>query len=192
MNNEQLIKSAFERFGCDKAAHGYEKIYKDIIFNVDSLLEIGVQRGKSLASWHYLRPDCELYGLDISKKRIVEKLIPNNCSITISNSTKETAFKQTFDLIIDDGSHKLTDQKLTFDNYHNLFKKYYVIEDVFVSDTVDNVTEMISYVKSKGYRNINLYSSKQDPVHAYLHHLDYRHSPKVKEWVDIFSIIVTK
>jgi len=51
---------------------------------------------------------------------------------------------------------------------------------------------MINYIKSKGYRNIDLYPSKQDPVHAHLHHLDYGHSQKVKEWVNIFSIIVTR
>jgi hypothetical protein len=46
------IEKAFRKYKCDKANHGYHKFYERILSdNIETVLEIGVKNGRSLASW---------------------------------------------------------------------------------------------------------------------------------------------
>ena len=152
--NFKSLDELFHHYGSDKAeifkktnqqGHGFSnfyekklKIFKNKKINI---LEIGSYAGSSAAAFVKYLPNSqvfcfdinisnfkfssksiEVFGIDISNIRKTEK--------TITNLYKKNNF-QFFDLIIDDGSHNLSDILISF-NY--LFKHLksggiYVIED---------------------------------------------------------------
>lgn len=157
---------AFSSSDTDKGIlHGYNRYYDEIFkdFSPDSLLEIGIKKGNSLAAWKMLFPNCDLYGLDITNKNFQNDLIEfSDAKITIGNSTKlETAnkFSNTYDVIIDDGSHYYKDMMRTFSLFHTKFSRYYVIED-YVYDL--NLARQ--FISSFGYNNISFYKSKRSNI----------------------------
>lgn len=145
--------------------HGYDKYY-DLIFKdftPKSLLEIGIKRGNSLAAWKMLFPSCDLYGLDITNKEFETDLIAfSEAKITIGNSTKRKVadkFQDSYDVIIDDGSHYYKDMMRTFGHFHTKFNKYYIIED-YVYDL--NLARQ--FISSFGYNNISFYKSRRSNI----------------------------
>lgn len=83
------------------------------------LLEIGVQNGGSLELWHdYLPKGSTCLGLDIDE-RVAELAYEEGISVSVCDATNKTALEQaigcqTFDVIIDDGSHRCRDVVATF------------------------------------------------------------------------------
>jgi hypothetical protein len=157
---------AFTLSDTDKGTwHGYDRFYDSMFkdFTPKSLLEIGVKRGNSLAAWKMLFPSCDLYGLDITNREFESDLIRfSDAKITIGNSTKiEVAdkFSDTYDVIIDDGSHYYKDMMRTFNHFHTKFTKYYVIED-YVYDL--NLARQ--FINNFGYHNISFYKSKHSNI----------------------------
>jgi hypothetical protein len=76
-----------------------------------SLLEIGVQNGGSMQLWsQYFAPSSAFIGLDIDE-RILELTHPENVSLKVADASDPVALDAalgdtTFDVIIDDGSHR--------------------------------------------------------------------------------------
>lgn len=115
-------------------SHSYIEFYEQQLFRFRDmpikLLEIGVNRGKSLRLWsqYFTHPDAKIIGLDIKP---VSLPIPR-VTVLMGDAKKYDPGDQTFDVIIDDGSHNVLDQFTAFDN---LWPKLslgglYVIEDV--------------------------------------------------------------
>lgn len=124
--------------------HDYAELYDKFLVNkkINKLLEIGVSFGSSIKMWdEYFNGLCEIYGIDINEKRFKkENLINENVKILIGNQNStsflEKNFKnKIFDLIIDDGSHRMKDQQISFKYlFHKLNKNgIYVIEDLHTS-----------------------------------------------------------
>ena len=148
------LDGLFNHYGSDKAnifkktknkGHGYSKFYKQKLEKLKNqkvnILEIGSYAGASAAAFAKYLPDSKIFCFDInisnfeykSKKIHVFGLDINNQkkAVKIINKiTSECNFKK-FDIIIDDGSHNLSDiliaLKLFFKYLKN--KGLYIIED---------------------------------------------------------------
>lgn len=129
---------------CDKwypYLHAYEKHLSKFKGKECKILEIGVQNGGSLELWYnYFGDQCKIYGVD-NDKRIAELQYDFPVDITIGdqediNFWKEyTSTRGFFDIIIDDGGHKMKQQENTI---LSLFGKLnyggvYIIEDTHTS-----------------------------------------------------------
>lgn len=159
---------AFTLSNTDKGNwHGYDKYYDSIFkdFQPETLLEIGVKRGNSLAAWKILFPSCKLYGLDVTDREFENNLIKfSEAEITIGNSTKQTIaekFQDRYDVIIDDGSHYYKDVMRTFKLFHTKFKEYYIIED-YVYD-LDLARQ---FLNSFGYQDVSFYKSNRSKINV--------------------------
>jgi hypothetical protein len=135
MIDHYTIREVFDKYGTDKGRdHCYEHMYADIFSSnkIDSLLEIGVREGKSIAAWRHLFPSMHITGVDIQPPD--RAVVPDAFDFVLCDSTSPNLhhlIEDKYDLIIDDGSHYWIDQIDTFINLANKFNSCYVIEDVY-------------------------------------------------------------
>lgn len=161
----QHIRDVFDITKTDKGYfHEYEHMYASIFSNLtpSSLLEIGVRQGHSIRAWQKLFPKASITGIDIQKNELVPG---NDFNYMIANSTDYSAVKDlpNYDIIIDDGSHHVYDQILTFTNFKDRFNYYYVIEDVSYArehpGSDHSIKVLKACIKRCGYRGIAVYDS---------------------------------
>jgi len=146
------IDDLFQYFSCDKAkkwengtGHGFSVFYERHLASYKNkkinILEVGSFTGASaatfvkffplskvycldinLTNFKYSSRNIEVFALDISEKKMLNKFYK---SINISKDT------QYFDIIIDDGSHKLSDIVVALNSLYKNLKSggLYVIED---------------------------------------------------------------
>ena len=158
------------------SSHGFTEIYdyyfiklKDSCIN---LLEIGIQDGSSLKMWYEYFPKATIYGLDINNKKDLENDRISCAVIDQSNRQQLEEFSTDkdikFDIIIDDGSHHMLDQQLTFGFLFPLLKSdgIYIIEDLHTS-LCDNNTMVYE-------RPIEIYSDKSNTTLHYLTNKPFR------------------
>lgn len=131
----QEIRAAFDKIGADKGwRHGYEKAYSTVFEKVvpDSIVEVGIQRGKSLVAWNALFPACKLTGIDIQDGPFVDQLkdVPFNKIIHSSTDPTIASLVDECSVFIDDGDHSPEAICRTFDNLFSKAKQFYIIEDV--------------------------------------------------------------
>lgn len=153
------------QYGTDKASnlHNYTRWYarhlpaRDTVF---SLLEIGVKDGASLRMWRDYFPYAIIEGIDI---RISEGLaIPGVRLLQADQKKLEFGSDVSFDVIIDDGSHRWEDQQASFKALweHVAPGGLYVIEDLHTSYFMEfgaageNPTTNFLY---RIYDDVNLY-----------------------------------
>lgn len=173
------FKLAFNQTMTDKGyMHGYDRWYSKIFknYNPSSLLEIGVQTGRSLAAWKLAFPDCDITGVDISDQYLNEKMLKmSEAKIILSDSTKKdflTQLNDSYDVIIDDGSHYYKDIIKTFSQLKDKFNHVYIIEDAMYKKEFT-----IKYLNRLGFNNIEIYPSHRRQVHVnrgYLHKKIYK------------------
>ena len=91
--------------------HAYEYLFRPYRGKID-LLEVGVYLGDSLLAWKVAFPEATIVGVD--NQDLVEKKHPDIsyviCDIEDFKSGKK------YDIVIDDGSHRLKDVLHTIDN----------------------------------------------------------------------------
>lgn len=141
------------KYGTDKGAanvgplsgHKYTYIYEKYLHQLQekeiSLLEIGVAHGGSLRMWEEYFPNARLYAIDINPE--CQRHSSARSTVFIGDATdpdfmKQTVFPvagETFDLIIDDGSHRndhiIKAAESLFS--HVKYGGYYFIEDFTVT-----------------------------------------------------------
>jgi len=94
------------------------------------LLEIGVQDGTSLNWFRRNYPNWKVVGLDINEDSRGEDIVIGD------QSDVELLYKLgSFDIVIDDGSHRMSDQITSFRTLFRLMNKggIYAIEDIHTS-----------------------------------------------------------
>jgi len=105
-----------------------------------TLLEIGVQSGRSLRMWQsYFSPGSRLIGLDINPN--CEALCPEGCEIYIGDQADPVVYetmalsKGSLNVLIDDGSHKMKHQIDTLSITWPLVSEggLYIVEDTHTS-----------------------------------------------------------
>jgi cephalosporin hydroxylase len=152
----------FTKYGSDKqSTSGYGPMYEEALkgVTVRAVLEIGVRHGYSLLAWAEAFPEAEIYGVDNEAQDITPieacRTHPKIHLIQADSTKPETRNflppLQRFDLIVDDGSHLVEDQRATLATFRPLLatKGVYVIEDI-TSDF--NARRLLAAVPPKGYR----------------------------------------
>lgn len=188
--------SAFHQTETDKGyTHDYDKWY-DVIFKnytPNSLLEIGVMSGRSLAAWKIVFPNCAITGLDITNKRFDPKYIKMaDAKTVIGNSTKpeiKDSITESYDVIIDDGSHYYKDIIATWENFSDKFNYVYVMEDVMFEKEC-----ILNAIRSRGYNNIKIYPSSRQAVSvntSFLENGVYDDSGKATT-INLYMIVIYK
>jgi len=179
LNKDKNLEDLFSYFGTDKAifnklnnskGHGYSPFYQKIFFPLKKkklrLLEIGSFSGASAAAFVNYFDDIEIFCLDINISNFKYK--SNQIKVfglDIRNvSSLEKFFKKIglnknesfFDIIIDDGSHKLSDILFSINYFFPYLKKdgLYIIEEynfpkyfdhlndvnhIFIEDLINNI-----------------------------------------------------
>ena len=117
--------------GTDKnAMHSYGPVY-DYLFRpyenkkID-LLEVGVRGGWSIAAWKEFFPKANITGIDIEEPADIKV---DGVEYIISNVRDIKTDKQ-YDIVIDDGSHKLRDMLYVAENFKLKVGGVMIIEDV--------------------------------------------------------------
>jgi hypothetical protein len=118
----------------------YEIHLRPFVSTPARLLEIGVHGGGSLELWRtYFGSKAEIHGLDIDPA--AAETAPEDCRIHIGaqgdgDMLRQLAEKQgPFDIIIDDGSHRMADQIASFEALYSTMSPsgVYICEDAFTS-----------------------------------------------------------
>jgi hypothetical protein len=132
-----------EFYGTDKeyehhyVTNHYEKIFSPLRKTTKRVCEVGVLDGDSLMMFRDFFSDAVVVGCDFVDKSIQEERIQ---IVKMDQSSDEEldffcSSQDDFDIILDDGSHKMRDQQITF---AKLFKKLspggiFVVEDLHTS-----------------------------------------------------------
>lgn len=154
---------AFAQAATDKGfIHGYDRYYDDLFENYtpDSLLEIGVKEGQSLAAWRIMFPKCDITGVDITDREFYHQFLNfSQAKIVLGDSTKPETVNRLdskYDVIIDDGSHYYKDIMKSFKLLHTKFNKYYIIEDWHYDVDIAR-----KFLNNYGYHNVSFHLSRR-------------------------------
>jgi SAM-dependent methyltransferase len=114
----------------------YDKFFTDIRFNENKILEIGVLHGDSIKMLKDYFENSTITGIDIDNK----EHLSSDRLIFLQNDQSNRNFLEgfeddSFDVIIDDGSHKMSHQQISFGVLFKKLKKggVYIIEDLHTS-----------------------------------------------------------
>lgn len=130
------ISEILSKYETDKVTgHCYGDLYDELFSQFDNksllnILEIGVQKGGSLLAWKEYCENATVTGVDILDCRLPE-YISDKVSFVLSD-IKDYKTENTFDVIIDDGSHFFYDVEYAVKILVPKLKDkgIYVIEDV--------------------------------------------------------------
>jgi len=148
-------------------AHGYTEVYSSLFYlwqdNPIRMLEIGVMDprfpGTSIKMWQSFFSDLKFVGMDINPD--ARKLEEENVSIFIGDQGDQNNLSSLiithpheYDIIIDDGSHKINDILTSFTMLYPRVKKggYYIIEDLHCKqakgrEVYDTIRELFHHQK---------------------------------------------
>lgn len=153
------LENLAEKHGTDKLQHGYIPFYeRHLPAAPKRILEIGCLTGASLRMWREYFPDTEIHCLDL----FVEHQPPEDIPGVIywkGNQTDQFVLEQLrrlhFDVIIEDGSHSLVHQWVTF---HSLIGccDLYIVEDLHCANDA-------SYREGFGFKH-SMLSKLQNPA----------------------------
>lgn len=160
--DKNSVVSIFDEYGTDKGtlSHSYHHAYSSIFnnFTPNSILEIGIHEGRSLASWKKMFPDSIVHGIDMRNTAMIEeaKSIPVFRGNATDNNFMNSVVDRTYDIIIDDADHRPDNQWKVFLTLEDKWSKFYVIEDV-----IDDINERMlrRRLREKGYTNIVTHTS---------------------------------
>jgi len=126
-----MLASLFDRHGSDKnTLHSYSVAYEEVfkkMRNVSRLLEIGVKDCASLKAWAEFFPSVDVWGLDCVGFDWPRKIVGDATDPKIISMVPYG-----FDIIVDDGSHRVQDQLITLGLLwpHLRPGGYYFVEDI--------------------------------------------------------------
>lgn len=122
----------------------YNNLFKDKKKTIKKFIEIGIDRGGSIELWRDYFINAEIIGLDINLDLAKNYLGEKNIDRIIlkkmdqTNQTELNEFSELYqdvDVILDDGSHRMQDQQITFAKLFKMLKSggIYIIEDLHTS-----------------------------------------------------------
>jgi 2-polyprenyl-3-methyl-5-hydroxy-6-metoxy-1,4-benzoquinol methylase len=126
--------------------HNYTEIYGDLLRHYKdreiNLLEIGVRQGGSLCMWSEYLPKAHIHGIDINLSTLEVTLDKNRITTyqfdAYNPDLVEKYFKDVkFDVILDDGSHSVPDQKKMI----NIWSKYMKDDGILIIEDIKDVTD---------------------------------------------------
>jgi len=114
-----------EHYGTDKRpeplGHGYTHYYHSLFADrresIRKVMEIGIDVGASLRMWRDYFPNATIYGVDVDPNKLIteDRIQCFLCDQSSESALIDLTFRvgDSFDLIIDDGSHRPHDQITT-------------------------------------------------------------------------------
>jgi hypothetical protein len=161
----KTLQEIYEKYadwnGGDKGTHhSYIEVYEKEMSKTKkiSLLEIGVQFGHSIKMWKEYFENSWVGGIDINLNNLSFDNLDNVflCDGTNKEQINKTLGNKKFDYVIDDASHTLKDQILSFDIFYPKIKSggKYFIEDV-AND--ENLNKIIKHLKEKNIASFTVY-----------------------------------
>lgn len=114
----------------------YDRHFADYRDRSINILEIGVLKGGSMRLWEKYFPHANIFGIDIDEE--CQQYESDRTKIFIGDQGDVSFLRNIkakiprIDIIIDDGSHRAKDQKITFEEmyYHLSTPGVYLIEDI--------------------------------------------------------------
>lgn len=135
------LQAIFHRFRCDKGErHGYHRLYESLPAPA-RMLEVGVYRGASIQSWLAWFPNAEVWTIDLFDRNPPPPCLTHPRVVWMKGDSRRARFEEdSFDLIIDDGSHRYRDQSMTLENLWPSLRPggRYFIEDVWPWDVMSD------------------------------------------------------
>jgi SAM-dependent methyltransferase len=195
--NNKSLDELFHYYGSDKAnffkignrkGHGYSKFYtkylEDLKNKKINILEIGCFAGASAAAFvkyfpnanifcfdinisnfQYNSKNIHVYGIDINNKKDVQQIL---------NKIFENHQFNLFDLIIDDGSHNLSDILFSLNIFFKYLKNngFFIIEDFKhpnyyqYNKNINHilVDEFLSNIKDKIFSNSSIFNHEEQKI----------------------------
>jgi predicted O-methyltransferase YrrM len=163
--------------------HDYAKVYESLFEPVrdeaKALLEIGVGKGCSMFMWRDYFPKAKIYGIDVNDdclefdgaERISVVLVDQGDRQAISNYI-ESLSNLKFDVIIDDGGHKMSHQIVSFEEFWPHLKDggIYVVEDTFTSFWLNSPHEYVDQEQTaiQYFQELAAHISKLNPSPGYV------------------------
>jgi SAM-dependent methyltransferase len=144
--------SSPDRGGDKGTQHSYIELYGEYIQpGIESLLEIGVWEGQSLAMWQEYLPGTRVVGLDIDLSRLRYEVDARSCDATNRESVDDALANEMFDVIIDDGSHRVHHQIESFNILWTRVKPggHYFIEDIAGPDALRVLMEALDKARTE-------------------------------------------
>lgn len=111
----------------------YDRLFTPVRNEVINVLEIGINRGESLKMWREYFPNAHVYGIDI---KLPNEKIDGVTMLECSQADQTKLFQIfdgiNFDIVIDDGSHKIQHQLMSLKYLWSKMNKdgLYIIEDI--------------------------------------------------------------
>jgi hypothetical protein len=134
-----------EGWGDKGTLHSYIDVYdKEMTRKKNvSILEIGVQKGHSIAMWQDYFINSKVYGLDITLGNVIFNNLINVfvCDATNQEQVDKTLKNIKLDYVVDDGSHQIEHQIQSFDILWPRIKPggKYFIEDVNGDEAIKQI-----------------------------------------------------
>ncbi len=148
-----MIEEILARHDTDKnTTHSYGPMYGKIFSDFDrqseiDLLEIGVWHGGSLAAWREYFPNATITGVEVGNTLSTDCIYIEKdpkMSLVVSDIKKWEPSTQ-FDIVIDDGSHDLSDVLWVASHYPSKLKQngVLVIEDIKELEWGDKIRSVL-------------------------------------------------
>jgi len=150
MTSDEMY-ALFERHGTDKKKFAAFYARWLSITSPKTILEIGVYKGGSMAAFREIFPGAKVYGIELQQKF-------KSPGVFIGKQ-QDAAFLSSVigkigipDMVVDDGSHKWSHQRITFEYLFPLLKpgSFYFIEDLetsYIDTWKDCDTPFTEYLK---------------------------------------------
>ncbi len=131
-----------KKYNTDKSTyHGFTDFYNKHLSayrdEFQNILEIGVFNGSSLKMWKEYFTKSKILAIDIYDKKVFndDRISTFICDQSDKNTLNDIFQGITFDMIIDDGSHIMSHQQLSFIYLFDKLKSggFYIIEDLHTS-----------------------------------------------------------
>lgn len=125
------------------SCHNYTALYESMFAGIReeqlTILEIGVLGGRSLLMWEEYFPNADIHGIDLNPE--CAKVDEGNTTTVWIGDQHDPDFLDKitmrlgggFDIVIDDGSHRVEDQIFTFKRLWPNTRLIYVVEDTYTS-----------------------------------------------------------
>ncbi len=147
------------KYGSDKAQHQfcefYESYFGPVREDVKKVLEIGVYYGSSMLAWLDYFENAQVLGLDDATIQHAWPNLKDRALVYVGDQGSRVCLAQLlavaggdFDIVLDDGSHRMWDQQVSLGCLLPAVKKggFYVVEDLHSS-----FFPVIGYEKPRRY-----------------------------------------
>jgi hypothetical protein len=140
VSRENPLEQLGAKYAPTKRQHDYLIYYwlhfRDVRLQVRNVLEIGLQTDRSIRMWEEFFPNATIHGLDIDPQ--CEQFAGERRRVHVGDQSDEVFLRQVlaradgpFDIVIDDGSHRVEHQMKSFEVLFPALSEHgiYVVED---------------------------------------------------------------